>query len=506
MSTRAPFLFSALSLLTCLALLIGGCPPAADPNDANEPNEPNEPNDSNSPVEKSLHEKIFTELLDGFSGPSDCLLCHGGAANELLQTGHWRWAGQTENIVGLEGETHGKRDLINNFCLAVPSNEGRCSQCHPSFGWKNDEFDFESTDSVDCLICHDTTNTYRKHPNANGGGGPPSMMVEGVDTVVTAEELQNVAYNVGQPNRKNCGFCHFYAGGGDNVKHPDLSSDMGAPTAELDVHMGGQGFQCQTCHTAEHHGIAGMPLHSVDEGGKSPHCERCHTEEPHERTPILSGLLNGHTARVACVTCHIPALARSKPTKLEWYWSKAGDSDRTPVLDEYGKPDYDKMKGEFVWGKNVTPVYRWFNGQWTRRVINVSDTYENAGTPEDPVVIAEPQGSIDDPTAKIYPFKRFIGDQPADTVQKRLLVPHLFGQAAGPNAYWVKYDWGAALAEGTAYAGQPYSGTFGFAHTVMYLTVNHEIAPADQALSCQSCHGVEGFFESLGYEADPLGD
>ena len=61
------------------------------------------------------------------------------------------------------------------------------------------------------------------------------------------------------------------------------------------------------------------------------------------------------------------------------------------------------------------------------------------------------------------------------------------------------------MREGTACAGQEYSGEYGFVDTVTYLKLSHEVAPREKALFCDDCHGVDGFFESLGYEADPWG-
>lgn len=485
-------------------LLVGGCPWLNPPN-SNE-NENANVNDNGSATDKPRHERIFTDILpEGYQGTQSCLTCHAAEAQDLLQTGHWNWAGTVANIAGLEGQTHGKIDLLNNFCIAVPSNEGRCSQCHPSYGWTNNTFDFSSTANIDCLVCHDTTGKYRKDPTANGGGGRPALIVDGTSNTVAVSELQEVAYSVGEPSRGNCGLCHFYAGGDDNVKHGDLSSAMASPSFELDVHMDASGndFTCQKCHTVEKHGIAGMPLHSVNEGGESPDCTRCHGTKPHG-TGVVAVALNLHTAKVACQTCHIPTFARAKPTKVEWYWSEAGQ-DVSPIpTDEFGMATYDKKKGSFVWDMNVTPTLMWFDGKWTRKVINVSDTYTEAGTTEDPIVLAMPTATKDTAGAKIYPFKKMIGNQPVDPVNKRLVVPHLFGSAAGSNAYWAKYDWAAAISEGTAYAGQPYSGEFAFGNTVMYLTVNHEVAPKQNARTCETCHGVTGFFEALGYEKDPF--
>jgi hypothetical protein len=68
--------------------------------------------------EKTLHEKIFVDILgmDDFTGiESSCLLCHYGHARDILETAHWWWQGPVDNIAGLEGELHGKRDLINNL-------------------------------------------------------------------------------------------------------------------------------------------------------------------------------------------------------------------------------------------------------------------------------------------------------------------------------------------------------------------------------------------------------
>jgi hypothetical protein len=69
-------------------------------------------------AEKTLHEKIFVDILgqtefDGIA--SSCLICHSNHARDILETAHWNWQGPVTNIEGLEGELHGKRDLLNNL-------------------------------------------------------------------------------------------------------------------------------------------------------------------------------------------------------------------------------------------------------------------------------------------------------------------------------------------------------------------------------------------------------
>ena len=161
-----------------------------------------------------------------------------------------------------------------------------CSQCHPSFGYTDHTFDFAGDRHVDCFVCHDTTGTYAKSPTGGGGGGQAALAHNGQLVLAAPADMTPVIYNLGMPTKRNCGACHFYADGGDNVMHGDMSSDLLNATEGMDVHIGGQGFECQTCHTMQSHGIAGFTLHSVNEGGASPNCTRCHSATaPHTRIP-----------------------------------------------------------------------------------------------------------------------------------------------------------------------------------------------------------------------------
>jgi hypothetical protein len=111
----------------------------------------------------------------------------------------------------------------------------------------------------------------------------------------------------------------------------------------------------------------------------------------------------------------------------------------------------------------------------------------------------------------IYPFKKMVGKQPADRVENIVLVPHLFPGSDGPNAYWKNFEWGPALQDGANQTGQPYSGEFFFVETVNYLSVNHEVAPKEDAYGyggvegCTDCHtGGQVDFTLLGCTGDPL--
>lgn len=457
--------------------------------------------------DENIHDLYFSVIL--YEGTESCLMCHQEEGEAALEMGHFKWEGKTVRMEGLEGQTHGKNDLLNNFCIAVPTNEGRCTQCHAGLGYADKTFNFDDPSNVDCLVCHDQSGTYSKGKKTAGMPDPE------VDLNAIA---RSIALG-GEPTRKNCLACHAKAGGGDNVKHGDLSTDMLATTRDYDVHMGQDGadLACTACHDANHdpktgkvnHGNAGMSLHSVNKG-EMKQCADCHGSQMtiHSKTQANILFEDGWHERLACQVCHIPAIARKKPTKVEWYWSDAGqDIDPIPIDPETGMPTYNKMKGTFVWKNNVRPVLRYSNGNWDRMVINANDKYD-----EEPIQLGKPLGGYSDPDAMIYPFKRMIGNQPVDPVTRTVLVPHLFGMKGGPNPYWVKYDWGLALEDGAAYTGQDFSGDYAFGSTEMLLSVNHEVAPAEAALgfgptpdSCMSCHQTDYIeWDELGWTDDPL--
>lgn len=401
-----------------------------------------------------------------------CLECHPDAAQQVMGSAHWTWKSDPVDVAWSdEPVSTGKANLLNNFCIGVQSNWSGCTSCHAGYGWEDAGFDFDDESAVDCLVCHDQSGTYVK-----GSAGLP---VEGVD-------LASVAQSVGVPTRQNCGSCHFAGGGGDAVKHGDLDSTLSNPTEAIDTHMGGNDFQCIDCHQTTDHQISGRSISvSVDDANQIA-CVDCHTEEAHpdER-------LNAHADTVACQTCHIPAAAVRLPTKVEWDWSTAGEDWPEDTHE------YLKIKGSFVYESEYTPEYYWYNGVVAYRYL-LGDAID----PDDTTVLNPPDGSIEDPEAKIWPFKVHRAVQPYDAVYNYLLQP----KTVGEGGFWTEFDWDQAFELGSEATGLPYSGEYDFTRTDMYWPITHMVAPASEALTCAQCHSEEGRldWEALGYHGDPI--
>jgi octaheme c-type cytochrome (tetrathionate reductase family) len=437
----------------------------------------------------SIDHAIFPQLQGPFATGPDvtkaCLTCHSEASKQVHKSIHWTW-----DYTSPSGQKLGKRNVINNFCVALQSNEPRCTSCHVGYGWKDNTFDFTSEANVDCLVCHDQTGTYKKfpvdagHPNYVPKQFPPGK-------VWPVANLAKAAQSVRLPNRDNCGVCHFFGGGGDSVKHGDIDSTLSKPSRDLDVHMAANGlnFSCATCHVTKSHITSGsrFATKGTYSKGDAPaaSCETCHGEAPHKsaQAPVI----NKHTAKLACPTCHVPEFAREKPTKMMWDWSTAGrlrDGKPYVVRNEHGEVSYDSMKGTFEWQANVVPTYRWFNG-------DITYTLKNQKIDDTKVVpINVVGGSPTDGKSRIWPFKAMRGKQPYDSENKTLVMPHVFGKDEA--AFWGNWVWEKAIAFAMQQANLPFSGKIGFVESVYYWPITHMVAPKEKAVACVSCHSANG--------------
>ncbi|NOZ36225.1 MAG: tetrathionate reductase family octaheme c-type cytochrome [Chlorobi bacterium] len=462
----------------------------------------------------------FKELQKDFKSPQEvtetCLSCHNNRGKEFMHTEHFQWL-KKDSIPGRGNFEMGKRNILNNFCIGINSNEQLCSMCHAGYGYGNKNFDFTNQDNEDCLICHDNTGTYKKSnpcagPNLPGAGNPSP----GVN-------LSAVAQHVGFPKRNNCLSCHGVGGGGNNVKHGDLEMALNKCTRDIDVHMASKdakdnNMSCQKCHRTTNHNIKGelAMVSSSPKNGIS--CVDCHTDHPH-----TDKLLNNHFRQVACQTCHIPTYAKVNPTKIYWDWSSAGKLKNGKTLQyekeitaddticksgdyilaedlpnlksrdnfENVKLEYNGKHGTAVFANNLKPEYIWSNGYFDHQFISdkITDTIH-------PLILNKPFGSYKDnryPSdkkhpSKIIPVKIMRGKQIYDKGNMNLIQPKLAGKIKGSGAYWVDFDWQASASEGMKYLNLPYSGKYSFIETESIWPINHMVSPKEKSLTCEECH------------------
>jgi octaheme c-type cytochrome (tetrathionate reductase family) len=430
-------------------------------------------------IETKVDHSQFEILQQDFERPQDltaaCLSCHNKRDDELMASAHWRWERESE--------------LPNGRGTVSIGNNGSCMRCHIGYGWKDKTFDFEDPTNLDCLVCHDNTNTYKKR---KGGAGMPSTP-ENATAEFPVPDYNYIAKNVGKPLKENCGFCHFHGGGGNNVKHGDLEEAMLDCSREVDVHMAkaGQDMSCNDCHLTERHNITGRAYSVSSENNNRATCEHCHTNKPHN-----DKVIDLHNHKVACQTCHIPVYAKVNPTVMYWDWSVAGRTDENgnPITeyDVNHKYSYLSIKGRFVWDDHVKPEYFWFNG--------TADHYLYGDTiSEIPVQINSLMGKYEDSDAKIWPVKVHRGKQPYDVITKEIVNVKVFAEKKGEGAFWEDLKWDTAIQLGMEYAGRYYSGQHDFVSTEMYWPLNHQVSPKEQTLKCIDCHtrGEDGRLANL---------
>jgi hypothetical protein len=336
-----------------------------------------------------------------------------------------------------------------------PAQSGGCAQCHPGNGQKPnppDKLGDADFQNIDCLLCH--APDYRRTV-VKDGDKFRFAPAEGVDLLKSAQGVR-------RPTNEMCLRCHLATGGGPNHKHGVT------PTKESDVHLA-KGMQCVDCHTTrEHRTAGGSDVKAQDLPEVRIDCANCHKDNPHKGEKAEA--LGRHLARVACQTCHIPAIARDPkfPTIVARDWTRPVLNDKTGLYGPTNTP-----------AGNVKPEYRW----WNRMM----------ATPPEPV------GSLADPASKLTPWKKTDYTVIADAASGK----PVFIKA---GTYAVTGDPGAAAKKGAEDAKQEYGGQWKGVTETMVFSVNHQVAPKEQALTCTACHTAAGILDwkALGYPEERI--
>ena len=435
------------------------------------------------------HSKYF----EHYEGTKTCLKCHMKEAKEFFHSQHYQWEGAAPQIVNSHGEKLGKRNTINDFCTnpmanwigLVRNSRGEiltkgCSKCHAGLGKiPSAEMSREQLENIDCLICH--ASGYRRDLYKAEDGTLEWRPILWKNQV----GLDSVSKRISLPKRAMCLRCHSGSGGGPNFKRGDLEYELADANAQFDVHMGTDGadMQCIDCHAGQDHRVRGRgaDLSGTDMPNARLRCDNddCHGTHPHQ-----AEILNHHTSRVYCTTCHIPVFAKKDATDMVRDWSK-------PLYHE----DADKYSATITMGKDVTPAYAWYNGTTWEQLPKEPVTRLADGS----VGMMVPQGSRENPNARIYAFKLHRGKMPV-LKDKNWIIPIVVEEFFADG----NIDKAVKNAAKDFYGID--NAQYEWTDTTRYMGIFHEVQPAKNALRCLDCHGASGHLDwkALGYDGDPM--
>jgi hypothetical protein len=382
------------------------------------------------------------------------------------------------NGTGLE---QGKlTNAVNSYCINILGDWPICGSCHVGRGKRPDD-PSATYENIDCLMCHNEEYATQRIRMPDG-----SM---GVETPV-----DSMVQNIQRPTRSNCQACHATAGGGDGVKRGDLSlATITNSDPYFDVHMNTSGadLDCQACHVFQNHRVIGKgsDLRPTDDPvrGSEVSCLTCHTDKDtpngHDTKKI-----NGHVARVACQTCHIPVYAKVA-TEIHRDWRTHHDGSPADGVSGPGHPHTDKQS-------DLTPVYAFWNRLSDNYLLgdDASRTYDGKF---DTYPTSRPIGDVNDATSKLYPFKYKTAVQPQTIADNRLIALDTFEYLKASG------DVVKAIENGLVDMNYPVDTAVKWVVTDTYQLLNHGINPASGALQCADCHGTTsqmGLQGELGYQ------
>jgi len=427
--------------------------------------------------------------------------CHDTQFNEMADSTHYKWVGETPEMVNATGTLQGKlTTAVNSYCINILGDWKICGKCHVGRGLRPDD-QAAGLANIDCLMCHNEE--YAKVRTRVGTAMAPPA---GTDTATLDSYTQNIA----KPTTTNCLKCHAFAGGGNAVKRGDLSmsgTDLhGATLAEgtnnntdpnFDVHMNtaASDVQCQECHVFTNHKTIGRgsDLRPTDDvaRGSEVKCYTCHTGFEANGGHAAAGAnrtdADRHINHVSCQACHIDEFAKVV-TEMNRDWRNHHGGVPADGVSGPGHP-------ELTIAENLKPVYRFWN--------RTSDNYLLGDVAViDPATgnypTSRPLGDLND--GKLYPFKYKTADQPAiiEDNGDRVMLPLDTLEYLG-----ISGDVVASNESGLANMGYPTTQAYEWIVTDTYQLINHGV-PTAATVSCDKCHGsldldTSSELDNLGY-------
>ena len=406
------------------------------------------------------------QAITTWQGTSTCLQCHETEAQEVFNSTHYQWLGETP-YMNNGPEIQGKLDVgVNSYCINITGNWDGCGACHIGLGERpTPAVSTAQLENIDCLICHQEAYQRIK---VNGAFVP--------DTDKMTISIVAAAQTVHKPTRVACLTCHAKGGGGDNYKRGDLALAHGnTADRNFDVHMAtsGANLDCQQCHVTEQHLMAGRgsDLRPTDLDVQMA-CSDCHQEKA-STNGHAQAAIGRHVGRVACQTCHIGTYARNaadtsatEETEVHRDWrlphtTPSGAIHPTPTL-----------AGDLV------PRYAWWNGTSVSYLLYDEAVVDQA---TGAIATSRPLGNPAGAGAKLYPFKYKTAAQPLVQSRNQLI-------ALDTSVYFSSGDVDAAISAGLENMNYSPAEPYTWVETDTLQLITHEVQPASAALSCSDCH------------------
>jgi hypothetical protein len=418
-----------------------------------------------------------------WNGPGTCLQCHESEAADMHGSVHYQWQGQAPFAVSGPPVQGKLNTAVNSYCISILGNWNACGNCHIGLGAKPEAtLTRAQLENIDCLLCHQKDYKRKK--------------VAGVfvpDTAAMTITMDQAARTVQLPVRSACLQCHAKGGGGDNNKRGDMTlAHANTYDRNFDVHMAtaGANLVCQSCHTSENHRIAGRgsDLRETDLNVQMG-CSTvtCHpdklTASGHESSDI-----NRHIKKVACQTCHIKTYARNA--------SDTAANESTEIYRDWTIPEWsaslNRWEPTITRARDQKPVYQFWNRYSYN--YNLNETIAvNPATGKYPT--SHPEGGINDPDSKLFPFKYKKALQPIATNLSRLI-------ALDTGVYFATGNVDTSTKQGLINMGISTAEPYAFVGTDTYQLITHETMPSSEALTCNQCHGSSASqmdLKSMGY-------
>ncbi|VFM96965.1 MAG: Cytochrome c554 and c-prime [Candidatus Kentron sp. G] len=337
--------------------------------------------DTMEDVVTSLHFRLF-KMTPGFSTV-------GYDGREVNKEGHKIPVGKIDRACGIPGSftwtgwaAHTKAKPVDGEPVIL--SEG-CGQCHIGgmYGPPTDLMmpltikDENRRNAIDCLLCHSRTYDMNQRFVVKDEAGLRWNQDRGM----------KAAMGVGKPGAEACLRCHQHNMGGDTYENNAAAKALGVENPRMlhawskrgtpyhpehDVHAAA-GMDCLDCHRAVGHKIArgkqGADLVANDLPNVEVSCTQCHSDAPHVRNRQTRAMLNGHSERIACQTCHITRLQKNSVVLMDWV---------NPIFHEQEglwTPDPLLVSGDV----RVTAGYLWYNGTGTFMANALGDNPANPG-------------------------------------------------------------------------------------------------------------------------------